>query len=201
MHHDTWTVEALTHLLVSNGMAPRLAKHGALFVSSDPLPQTGRPGEPAHPDTPCLLWAGGLDIVGYGQVRTQSGMRLVHSVAFTLTCGPVPDGMDLAHRCERRSCGRPDHVRPATRQANVREGANRRYPDWLLDRAPRIICQRCGAPMTAYVHLRASAWRPHWSMTCRPCSRITTPGVPRQRSQASVRMSDADVEALRAFLG
>lgn len=201
--NDTWTVESLTHLLLSRGMARRVALRGPLFVLADPLPQAGRPGEPTHPDTPCLAWtAGGSQGYGYVQTPKQGKLR-VHVVTFEAVNGPVPDGMDLAHLCERRPCSRPDHVRPKGRQANAREGANRRYPDWLLDMAPVAACPQCGGAMTVSVVLggqRKPGTRPRWRSMCHPCSRVKQPGVPAQWSRIYARMSDADLAALHAFL-
>ena len=193
MRNDmTWTAGTLAQLLVSNGAARYIALRGPLFVPADPLPQAGRPGEPEHPETPCLVWTGRLSEKGYGllTVRGPAGSqvkRRVHGLTFEMSGGFVPAGMMLGHLCERNPCGRPDHVRPVTNQENAREGARRRFPDWLLAMAPLMACPRCSAVMTASVDLRRSEGKvPMWLGNCPVC-----------RSKRKARLPD---DALRAVL-
>ncbi len=103
-----WTVESLTELLTSNGYARRLAAERPLFVVAPPLPQAGRPGEPRHPRTDCLVWTGPIRD-GYGRIK---GVP-VHVLTMRLAGIYVPPpGLWAAHRCERPMCGHPGHAIP-----------------------------------------------------------------------------------------
>jgi hypothetical protein len=70
----------------------------------------------------CWLWTGGLDQYGYGKVRIYGRTRGVHRVAYELWVGPVPDGMQLDHRCRVRHCINPEHLEPVTVGENIRRG-------------------------------------------------------------------------------
>lgn len=70
----------------------------------------------------CWLWQGRLDgSTAYGSVptgRRGSGMR-AHRFSYILHFGPVPEGMEVCHRCDNPPCVRPDHLYAATHKQNV----------------------------------------------------------------------------------
>ena len=81
----------------------------------------------------CWLWLGKRNPAGYGVVTpTLAGSRYAHRAAYTLTRGPVPQGMDLDHichsadsckgRCQHRRCVNPAHLEPVTHYVNMRRG-------------------------------------------------------------------------------
>lgn len=74
----------------------------------------------------CWLWSGNL-ADGYGHIRSGEKMLYSHVVMYELNVGPVPEGMSLDHRCRRRRCVNPDHLRPVTTKQNMENlsGANR----------------------------------------------------------------------------
>ena len=165
---DEWTAGALQNLLTSNGYGRRVAKRGPLFVAAEPLPQSGRPGEPRHPQTPCLLWTGEKTASGYGRI----GRAAVHRLTITLAGSPIPTRLSVTHRCERPLCARPDHLRPKKHQANVREGRLRRYPTRLLRMAPAVACKTCGGPTVPSIAANKAKERRGyavWAFQCRPC--------------------------------
>jgi hypothetical protein len=70
----------------------------------------------------CWTWTGRLTETGYGLARyTVSGKRhgiRAHRLAYELTVGPIPDGMQVDHICHNRACSRPEHLRAATHKQN-----------------------------------------------------------------------------------
>lgn len=170
---ELWTPLSLSRLLTDNGLAPKLSERvWPLFEAAPVPPATGRPGEPERPEGDCLLWLGARLASGYGNLWTPSGTRPVHAITWTLANGMGLEDRCAAHRCEAKACANPDHVRPLTHQANIREGRLRRYPDWLLQMIPKSTCE-CGGPTTTSILLRkrvGQASRYRWRWTCGPCA-------------------------------
>lgn len=67
----------------------------------------------------CLIWTKSLRVNGYGQANIDGKNRTVHRVAYQLALGPIPDGMKVDHRCRRRACIEPAHLRLATTKQNA----------------------------------------------------------------------------------
>lgn len=63
---------------------------------------------------PCWIWKGTRK-KGYGMIRVLGCMVLAYKYAWELVNGSVPDDKELHHKCEVKSCVRPDHLEPLTR--------------------------------------------------------------------------------------
>ncbi|HET7406012.1 MAG TPA: HNH endonuclease signature motif containing protein [Mycobacteriales bacterium] len=59
---------------------------------------------------------------GYAQIRHGNRMVLAHRLAFELTFGPVPAGLQLDHLCRVRDCVNPAHLEPVTNGENRLRG-------------------------------------------------------------------------------
>jgi len=72
----------------------------------------------------CHLWTGGKSVIGYGDVFWPAEGRRVgaHRIAYTLSVGPIPDGLELDHLCRNPSCVNALHLEPVTHAENVRRG-------------------------------------------------------------------------------
>lgn len=67
----------------------------------------------------CWIWTAGKDRHGYGQITAgELGKSGAHRVAWHLVNGPIPDGMQVDHKCHNRACVRPDHLQLATPRMN-----------------------------------------------------------------------------------
>lgn len=74
----------------------------------------------------CWEWVGSKDRLGYGRINSggHTGTPiLAHRLAYESTIGPIPEGMDLDHKCNNPSCVNPDHLRPCTHAENMRNQA------------------------------------------------------------------------------
>jgi hypothetical protein len=64
----------------------------------------------------CWLWTGticGPDFregIGYGNLTVNKQKRLSHRVAFELTFGAIPIGLEVLHKCDVKRCCNPGHL-------------------------------------------------------------------------------------------
>jgi len=75
----------------------------------------------AVPESGCWLWTGGLLWNGYGAFKHQGHPRRAHRVSWELANGPIPEGMQVLHTCDVRSCVNPDHLFLGSQLANMHD--------------------------------------------------------------------------------
>ena len=70
----------------------------------------------------CWEWTGSADQHGYGRIAvSRSKPRIATRVAWEITRGPIPPGMDVCHSCDNPPCVRPDHLFLGTRRDNMHD--------------------------------------------------------------------------------
>lgn len=69
----------------------------------------------------CRLWLGAKrDRTGYGSFNG-GGHRLAHRWSYASAKGPIPEGIDVLHKCDQHGCVSPDHLMLGTHLENMRD--------------------------------------------------------------------------------
>lgn len=72
-----------------------------------------------EPMSGCWLWTAATDGRGYGVIGIGRRVFKAHRISWLLHRGPVPDGMDVLHRCDTPPCVNPDHLWLGTAKDNA----------------------------------------------------------------------------------
>ena len=75
----------------------------------------------------CWLWMGALSGHGYGRLKVNRRVVGAHRYHWEEVNGPVPNGMELDHKCNRTNCVNPKHLRLMTRTDNATRANMRRW--------------------------------------------------------------------------
>src|SRR5262249_1828516 len=75
----------------------------------------------------CWLWTGAKNDAGYGIIRLSSPRKneRAHRIAWTLTFGPIPLGMQVLHHGDNRAWVRPEYLFLGDPAANARDKMNK----------------------------------------------------------------------------
>ena len=81
----------------------------------------------------CWVWTSSRDRNGYGYFRISGlyGRKAfgAHRIAYELTYGLIPPGMEVCHRCDTPACVRPEHLFLGTHATNLGDAAHKgRFP-------------------------------------------------------------------------
>jgi hypothetical protein len=68
----------------------------------------------------CWLWTGSND-TRYGQIWFRGKALKASRVAWELTRGPIPPGMQVCHTCDNPPCVNPSHLWLGTMSDNIRD--------------------------------------------------------------------------------
>jgi hypothetical protein len=71
----------------------------------------------------CWLWTGALNNKGYGVLNMDKygTTPFAHRIAWELANGPIPDGLNVLHKCDVPHCVNPRHLFIGTQHDNVRD--------------------------------------------------------------------------------
>jgi hypothetical protein len=106
----------------------------------------------------CWLWRGAIQGNGYGVIQL-----LAHRVVFEMLKGMIPEGLTLDHRCKKRNCVNPKHLRVMSLAENSLSGNSP-----AAKNARRVRCQR--GHLNWGFHTKKDGrkrWRVRECLTCR----------------------------------
>jgi len=66
----------------------------------------------------CWIWRGAVDQKGYGMIWDEGARPRAHRVSWELVNGPIPEGLQVDHKCHNHACVNPSHLRPLTPKQN-----------------------------------------------------------------------------------
>lgn len=73
----------------------------------------------------CWPWLGGANR-GYGHFWLRGKTRKAHRIAYEITNGPMPDGMDACHHCDNPPCCNARHLFAASGRDNTADKVRKR---------------------------------------------------------------------------
>lgn len=74
-----------------------------------------------EPNTGCWLWDGAVSTSGYGSMWASGRTRTASRVSYEEFVGPIPNGQQVLHKCDVRSCVNPDHLFIGSHNDNMRD--------------------------------------------------------------------------------
>ncbi|MCH9732852.1 MAG: HNH endonuclease [Actinomycetia bacterium] len=97
----------------------RWAKHGDPTTVYQAIPAAERFWDKVHKTQDCWLWTAGTSH-GYGHFGvTRCKSVYAHRWAYEQAVGPIPEGLQIDHRCHNTLCVNPQHLRLATYKQNM----------------------------------------------------------------------------------
>ena len=70
----------------------------------------------------CWEWTASTNSKGYGRLSSGRGVYLkAHRTAFVLSCGPIPEDLNVLHTCDNPPCCNPKHLFLGTFKDNTHD--------------------------------------------------------------------------------
>lgn len=75
--------------------------------------------------TSCIEWTAYRNKKGYGVIRVNYQTKLAHRVSYEAHIGPIPEGMQVLHRCDNPPCINPEHFFLGNNDDNVQDSVGK----------------------------------------------------------------------------
>lgn len=82
----------------------------------------------------CWLWTAAT-LRGYGQISLNRKPAYAHRLSWEMAYGPIPEGVEVLHKCDVPLCVRPDHLFLGSQQDNLADARQKGRLDETLPRA------------------------------------------------------------------
>jgi hypothetical protein len=116
-------------------------------------------------DAECWEWVACRTAMGYGRFVVDRRVRAAHRVAYELSVGPIPEGLEIDHLCRNRACVNPAHLEAVSHRVNVLRGT---APAAVNKRKTHCPCGREYGGLQAHKNLKNG--KTHTSRVCLRCA-------------------------------
>lgn len=93
----------------------------------------GGPGE-------CWPWTANCDRDGYGRMSVKGKQARAHRISYQINRGPIPNGLNVLHKCDNPRCVNPKHLFLGTNGDNMADKTRK-------GRAARVCGERNGGAL------------------------------------------------------
>jgi hypothetical protein len=103
----------------------------------------------------CWEWVGALNR-RYGRLHVPGKHHLqvyAHRLSWEIHFGPIPDGLDVCHKCDNPSCVKPEHLFIGTHLDNMQDASRKGHFGPNHRNSRKVVCP-LGHPLDAVFKLR-----------------------------------------------
>jgi hypothetical protein len=85
----------------------------------------------------CWEWTGYRHEEGYGVFTVNSKQKKAHRLTWEFVFSPIPDGLEVCHKCDNPPCCNPSHLFLGTHVDNISDMINKGRASWQKSKKQR----------------------------------------------------------------